>query len=239
MQEEVPYRVESMSWPTPVIAEMWLTPLEGDVLMFEPGQYVLLNDHQFRVPPRSYSIANAPRGDGKISVLITKVDGGETSSWAVRREPGDEVVISGPFGTFTPTDSGRLQAFLAAGSGFAPARSLIESARLADRLGGVVVVMSARNEDHLIDAANMVTLEREHPGFRYIRTLTRAESAAPVGRLPAQLAELVPDIAEREIYASGPPGFVRACADAARDAGAQGTHIHTEEFYFEPHPWNA
>src|SRR5699024_1876643 len=203
------------------------------------GQYVLLNDHQFRVPPRSYSIANVPRGDGKISVLITKVDGGETSSWAVRREPGDEVVISGPFGTFTPTDSGRLQAFLAAGSGFAPARSLIESARLADRLGGVVVVMSARNEDHLIDAANMVTLEREHPGFRYIRTLTRAESAAPVGRLPAQLAELVPDIAEREIYASGPPGFVRACADAARDAGAAGTHIHTEEYYFEPHPWSA
>src|SRR5699024_12783026 len=109
MQEEVRYRVESMSWPTPVIAEMWLTPLEDDVLMFEPGQYVLLNDHQFRVPPRSYSIANAPRDDGKISVLITKVEGGETSSWAVRREPGDEEVISVPLATVTTTNSRQRQ----------------------------------------------------------------------------------------------------------------------------------
>lgn len=239
MQEEVRYRIESMTWPTPVIAEMWLTPLDSDVVIFEPGQYVLLNDEEFRVPPRSYSIANAPRGDGKISVLITSVDGGETSSWAVQRVPGDYVVISGPFGTFTPTDSGRMQALLAAGSGFAPVRSLIESAKYRGILSDVVVVMSARTEDHLIDEPTMMTLEREHSGFAYIRTLTRARGPAPVGRLPGQLAELVPDIASREIYASGPPGFVRACADAARDAGAHGTHVHTEEFYFEPHPWSA
>src|SRR5699024_679789 len=136
-------------------------------------------------------------------------------------------------------DSRPQQAYLAAGSGFAPVRALVESAQQRGGPAEVVVVMSARSEEHLIDAVMLQSLEDERSGFTYVRTLTRADGPPPVGRLPAQLTTLVPVLAKREIFAAGPPGFVRACADAARDAGAPGVHIHTEEFYFEPHPWTA
>jgi CDP-4-dehydro-6-deoxyglucose reductase, E3 len=42
---------------------------------------VLLEDDRHEVPPRSFSIANAPRSDGLISLLVTRVRDGETSLW--------------------------------------------------------------------------------------------------------------------------------------------------------------
>ena len=97
--ESETYRIRSIGHPTAWIAELWLQPVAGR-LEYLPGQYVLLEDCVGRVPPRSYSIAHAPRRDGLISLLVTAA-GGQTSSWvheALHR--GDEVTVTGPYGTF-------------------------------------------------------------------------------------------------------------------------------------------
>lgn len=238
MHEDAEYRVGATGSCTPVIIELWLRPVHEAALGYTSGQYVLLNDLDYRVPPRSYSIANAPREDGSLSVLVTSVTGGETSQWAHRLQVGDVVALSGPFGTFVPeTDRGVPQLYLAAGSGLAPVRALAEAARDEGRLDRTVLVMSARTEEHLIDAEVFRAWKREYPGFGYLRTLTRAGGPPPVGRLPGQLADLVPDLGGREVFAAGPPGFVRECAVVARAAGVPAGRLHTEEFYFEPHPW--
>ena len=75
MTIEAPYRVVSVERRTTTILELWLQPLAG-VLEYLPGEYVLLEDRAAAVPPRSYSIANAPRPDGLISLLITRVPHG-------------------------------------------------------------------------------------------------------------------------------------------------------------------
>lgn len=60
---EYPYRVMG-SWPvTPVIREFLLEP-DSDQMRYQAGQYVLLGDPEQQLPPRSYSVANAPRADG-------------------------------------------------------------------------------------------------------------------------------------------------------------------------------
>ena len=116
---------------TPTILELWLCPLTGP-LEYRPGEYVLLEDPSGELPPRSYSIANAPRADGLVSLLVTRVPGGRVST-RVHDAPrvGDELILSGPYGSFVE-DPGTAAPglFLAAGSGLAPIRSLIE-ARLA------------------------------------------------------------------------------------------------------------
>ena len=61
---------------TPAILELLLRPLDGS-LEYVPGQYVLLEDRDDTVAPRSYSIANAPRPDGALSLLVTRVPGGQ------------------------------------------------------------------------------------------------------------------------------------------------------------------
>jgi hypothetical protein len=57
-------------------------------------EYVLFEDRERRVPPRPFSIANAPRPDGLISLLVTRVPDGETSTWVLERlRVGEEVSV--------------------------------------------------------------------------------------------------------------------------------------------------
>jgi CDP-4-dehydro-6-deoxyglucose reductase len=86
---------------TPVIAGLLLRPA-GELLRYQPGQYVLLGGPGAELVVRSYSIANAPRRDGLITLLVTRVPGGQVSAWVhdVLR-PGGRVLLSGPYGSFT------------------------------------------------------------------------------------------------------------------------------------------
>ena len=65
---------------TATIVELWLRPL-GSVLEYLPGEYVLLEDDHHEVPPRSFSLANAPRPDGLISLLVTRVPTERAARW--------------------------------------------------------------------------------------------------------------------------------------------------------------
>jgi len=60
----------------------------------------------------------------------------------------------------------------------------------------------------------------------------------PLGRIPALLPELFPDLSGWEVYTAGAPGFVDACADTARACGVRPGHLHTEPFFEEPKPWH-
>lgn len=67
---------------------------------------MVLEDRDHELSPRSYSIANAPRADGLISLLVTRVPDGQTSAWVHEHlRAGDEVSLSGPYGTFVDDPS--------------------------------------------------------------------------------------------------------------------------------------
>jgi NAD(P)H-flavin reductase len=103
----------------------------------------------------------------------------------------------------------------------------------------VVLFFSARTQRDLIDDERFRGWQRRHPGFRYLRTLTRADGPPPVGRIPVILAGWFPDLSGWRVYIAGAPGFVTACAAAARACGARPGQVYTEEFFTEPQPWGA
>lgn len=237
MSFEEPYEVTGIERRTATIAELWLRP-RGAVLEYLPGEYVLLEDRGRTVPPRSFSIANAPRPDGLISLLVTRVRDGETSTWAHERlGVGDEVSVSGPYGTFVddPTST-RPALFLAAGSGLAPIRALIEAGVTADRRLSLTLIFSARSEADVIDRDTFAAWESEHASFRFIRTLTRDAGPPPRGRVPALLPQLYADLSDHDVFIAGAPGFVLACAAAADGLDARRECVHTEVFFVEPQP---
>ena len=47
---------------------------------------------------------------------------------------------------------------------------------------------------------------------------------------PAHLQELVPDLAEREVYVCGPPAMADAARKSVRRAHVPSRYIHTERF---------
>lgn len=245
MADDLEFRVVARLRRTPVIIELTLRPVT-DRLAFRAGQYVLLGDPAGDVPVRSFSIANAPRDDGDLTVLVTRVPGGETSGWlhdVVR--VGDPLLVSGPYGTFvrtgtaTETGTARPVLGLAAGSGLAPVRALAEESSLAATLRPFTVVFSARTEGDVMDADLFERWSRRNPGLWFVRTLTRGAGRPPHGRVPALLPSLFADLHDHEVFVAGPPGFVAACAATVHDLGARPGRVHTEEFFADPRPWTA
>jgi CDP-4-dehydro-6-deoxyglucose reductase, E3 len=98
---------------------------------------------------------------------------------------GEEVSLSGPYGTFVddPTSSGAA-VFLAAGSGLAPIRALLEAAVAANTRSSLTLIFSARSEADVIDRDRFATWEEHHVSFRFIRTLTRGAGLAAPGASP-------------------------------------------------------
>ena len=235
---EEPYEVTRIERKTPTIVELELGP-QGEVLEYLPGEYVLLEDDLHKLPLRSYSVANAPRPDGTVSLMVTRVADGETSRWVHERlRVGDTVRISGPYGTFIdhPGSIGPAL-YLAAGSGLAPIRALLEAELCPGARRSLTLVFSARTEADVIDRARFDRWQAKKQRFRFIRTLTRGAGPPPHGRLPVLLPTICPDLSEHDVFIAGAPGFVVACVAAADALGARRERVHTEVFFVEPQPW--
>ncbi|MGH2884671.1 MAG: FAD-binding oxidoreductase [Solirubrobacteraceae bacterium] len=235
---EEPYEVTGIERRTPTIVKLELRP-QGEILEYLPGEYVLLEDDLHEVPPRSYSVANAARPGGTISLLVTRVADGATSRWVHERlRVGDTVRLSGPYGTFVDHPGSTAPAlYLAAGSGLAPIRALLEAELRSGARSPLMLIFSARTEADVIDRARFERWQAERHRFWFIRTLTRGPGPPPRGRIPALLPALHADLSDHDVFIAGAPGFVMACAAAADALGARRERIHTEVFFVEPQPW--
>jgi len=233
---EAPYRVVAIEKVTSTIVELWLWPL-GAPLDYLPGEYVLIEDQSGEILPRSYSIANAPRSDQLISMLVTRVPGGRTSNWIHDGlKVGDELILSGTYGSFVDDPASTAPGlFLAAGSGLAPIRALIDAGLAAGVRRSLTLIFSARTLGDVIDRERFAGWESRHPQFRFIRTLTRA-GPSPRRRIPALLPTLYDELGDHDVFIAGAPAFVLACAAAVEALGASRARIHTEVFFAEPLP---
>jgi CDP-4-dehydro-6-deoxyglucose reductase len=233
-REDVQYRVETVRHWTPVIVELLLRAVD-DRIEYRPGQYVLVGDVGYQRPVRSYSLANAPRPDGAVALLVTRVPGGEVSTWLHQLRAGDDLLLSGPYGSFVDDlDQPGPRLYLAGGSGLAPVRALIVAGLVQPTPPPMTLLFSVRTEENLIDHETICRWEREHPAFHYIRTLTRQPGPPPVGHVPDVLPQLVPPLTAHRVFVAGSSGFVTAGARVARRHGADPSLVLTEEFFVEP-----
>lgn len=238
VREDLRFVIARKAVRTPSIVQLDLSPLDQP-LAFIPGQYVLLSDVEGRLPQRSFSIANAPRADGGIALLVTRVSPpGVTSSWVHDRlRIGDTVLIAGPYGTFTqrlPIVQPVLH--LAAGSGLAPIMALIEAALGSGTTMPITLFFSARTAADLYNEDVFARLAASHPTFRFERTLTRDGGPSTACRIPDLLPRMFPNLRGHEVFIAGSEGFVSACEAAAIKQGAQAIDVHSEPFFAEPRP---
>lgn len=121
----MPSRIVSIERLAPDIVKVVLKTPPTSPMRFLAGQYVDILAEGVR---RSYSLANAPRGDGLLELLIKRYPGGRLSEyWFERAKPNDLIRIEGPFGTFFLRDEGPTNIiFLATGTGIAPVKALLE-----------------------------------------------------------------------------------------------------------------
>ncbi len=188
-----------------------------------PGQYVRLGVDVDGVRQwRAYSVTSST--DNSITVTVKAIPDGVVSNHLVRRARAGTVVqldqAAGDFVLPSPLPSKVL--FLTAGSGITPVMGMLRSA--LSELDDVVLVHSAPTPSEVVFGGELRRLA-EDGRLRLVEQHTDA-----VGMLgAADLAALVPDLAERETWACGPTGMLDAL-EAHWTALGLADRLHTERF---------
>jgi ring-1,2-phenylacetyl-CoA epoxidase subunit PaaE len=216
----------------------------ADEYAFRPGQALTLRrvdgDRDER---RSYSIC-APVGE-RPRVGVREVPGGFFSSWLVHRvQPGDEIEVLPPSGTFTadlsvPAD----HVFVVAGSGITSALSLAASV-LRDGESTVTVFYGNRRTDTVMFADELADLkDRYGTRLQLVHVLSREPRDAELlsgrldrDRLGALIGAFVDAGRVDHWWLCGPHGLVVDARALLVELGVPGERVHQELFYVDEVP---
>ena len=110
--------------------------VDGEALVFAPGQYVLL---KIESAFRQYSISSSPSHGTTFELIVEFIPGGLASTYLGALGEGDSASFKGPAGIFTLKHTPTPKIFLATGTGIAPVKSMVISA-LENNIGEAVKV---------------------------------------------------------------------------------------------------
>jgi predicted ferric reductase len=170
-----------------------------------------------------FSLSEAPNGD---SFRITVKNLGDHSSKFGRIPVGTRVFAEGPFGVFTGESRvGNNALLIAGGIGITPVRSLLEQMD-----GDLVVLYRVVTAEEIVfsDELNRIAAERD-ARVHYV-VGDHSTEQGPDLLSPTHLKQLVPDIAERDVYICGPPGLINNIIPKLRLADVPRHHLHVERF---------
>ncbi|MGW1722077.1 ferredoxin reductase family protein [Streptomyces sp. NPDC002306] len=203
------------------VVSIQVTGRDLDRLPARAGQFFLwrflTRDRWWQANP--FSLSAAP--DGRTLRLTAKTAGDGTA--ALRHvKVGTRVFAEGPYGAFTALHRTRPDALLIAGGvGVTPIRALLEE------LHGHAVVIYR------------VAADRDAVLYDELRELARVKGAelhlvtgpvSPDKLAPGELARLVPDITDRDVFLCGPPPMMNAVLGSLRALAVPKPQIHFERF---------
>lgn len=234
---------------SPDVVSVYLTGRRLDRLSVRAGHFFnwrfLAGPGWTRAHP--YSLSAPPTGD---ELRITIKNLGDDSGRAARLRPGTRAIIEGPYGRLTGDGyRGGPVTMLGCGIGITPLRALLGELRYPP--GAATLIYRARSEADLVLRAELEALAAER-GVRVVymlgqradrRSWQSADAAARHSDVAARhsdiaarhsdvaaLRELVPDIADHDVYLCGPGGWVAAARAAAIGCGVPPRNLHFESF---------
>jgi NAD(P)H-flavin reductase len=154
-----------------------LTIQNSESITFLPGQFVniTVGDNV----KRQYSIASSPSHADTIDLVVDITPGGPGSHYFEALKLGDIVSLSAPMGRFVLVqETGRIT-FLAAGTGIAPLKSMIDyllekQKRQNDsHMRSICFYVSFRFEQDIFLRDYFENYQKEHENFHFSLTLSR------------------------------------------------------------------
>jgi Na+-transporting NADH:ubiquinone oxidoreductase subunit F len=197
---------------------------------------------------RAYSLANPPSEKGilRFTIRIATPPPGQMdlppgvgSSYVFNLQPGDRVVLSGPYGDFFVKDTAREMCFLGGGAGMAPMRCHIFH-QLKD-LGTsrkMTFWYGARSRQEMFYDEEFQDLQERFPNFSYHVALSEPQPednwAGPVGFIHQVAHDLYlkdhEDPTEIEYYLCGPPMMINAVMNMLDSLGVEREMIAFDDF---------
>lgn len=197
---------------------------------------------------RAYSIANRPEDRGRIVLNIRlalpppsveDAQPGIVSSYLFGLKQGETVSVTGPYGSFGATDSGREMVFIGGGVGLAPLRAIIFDQ--LERLGTdrkMSFWYGARSRAELYYEDEFEALQKKHANFSWTVALSDPkqednwDGATGFIHNVAYQAYLKSHAAPEDCdyYLCGPPLMIRAVLSMLEDIGVERSSIFNDDF---------
>ncbi|ABE57948.1 NAD(P)H-flavin reductase [Chromohalobacter israelensis] len=234
-------QVTSVEDLTPDVFRVHLTG-RREAIAHAPGQYLELKlDEQTWVP---FSIANAHADDGVIELHVQHWP--ERSNSARLREllvHAARLTVRLPNGgCVLDTRSRRPLTLIAAGTGFAQMKAIVEAALANDHPGPIRLWWAVKSPRDLYLESLALEWAATHPHLDVHTVVEDSEPAlsAPagvtrhIGRIDEVLAECHGDISGDDVYLSGSPGMVYACIDTLAPLGLDPERVFSDVFAYAP-----
>jgi CDP-4-dehydro-6-deoxyglucose reductase len=227
----LPCRVQQLEKAADDVMIVRLKLPANERLQFLAGQYIdfLLKGGE----RRSFSMANAPHSDDLMELHIRHVAGGNFTDHVFgKMKERDILRLEGPLGSFfLREDSAKPIVFVASGTGFAPIKSILESAFHKKVARPMVLYWGARRPKDLYLNALPEKWAREQPNFKYVPVISEARPedawSGRTGFVHRAVMQDLPDLSGHQVYACGVPIMV----DSARKDFIAQCQLPEDEFY--------
>ncbi|WP_020573951.1 ferric reductase-like transmembrane domain-containing protein [Actinopolymorpha alba] len=213
----------------PGVVSVYLTGSRLAELNAEAGQFLRLRflSKGFWWQSHPYSLSAAPNPHW-LRVTIKAL--GDHTGQLQGLRPGTKVLAEGPYGALTARRRSRHGVLLVAGGvGVTPLRALFESLPAAP--GRLTLLYRATSPVDLVfrHELDQLAAARQAP-VHYLLSQSEEHRGDPFH--PGSLRQLVPDIAERDVYICGPSGMTDTVIESLRTCGVPIRRIHHEDFTF-------
>ncbi|MBI1791275.1 MAG: FAD-dependent oxidoreductase [Acidobacteria bacterium] len=206
--------------------------LDVESLAFVPGQFV-----SFTAPitgkliTRAYSLAAPPQGR-KLELCLNRVQEGRFSPYLFDLQPGAEVDMTGPYGTFVPRQPVSDSVLVATGTGIAPFRAILPDLLARDSRPQVTLIFGVRYERGLLYRAEFEEFARAHANFRFRPTLSRPEPSwqGRTGHVQPHLLETIGRRRDMDVYICGLKEMVDDMRAQLKAAGLERRRIIYEKY---------
>lgn len=218
----------------------------GDWTKFKMFQY---KSHVHTPVSRAYSMANYPGEKGiiKLNVRIASpppngspdIPPGQVSSYIFNLQPGDEVIIAGPFGEFFMQESDAEIVFIGGGAGMAPLRSHIFDLFLDKKTDRKVSYWyGGRSLKEVFYSEEFEKLAQEHDNFTFHLALSNPlpedNWTGPTGFIHLILYDQYlkdhPAPEDIHYYMCGPPAMTKSIIEMLDNLGVGKENIHFDDF---------
>lgn len=233
---KLPARVESLEKFTPEIMRLRLKLPKAARLQFLAGQYIDIIQADGK--RRAFSIASAPSESEFIELHIKHVSGGGFTGHVFESMQLKEILrFEGPLGTFfIRRSSKRPIVLMGGGTGFAPLKSMVEELLDAGDHRPVRLFWGVQTESDLYARALIGEWEAQHPDLQFTPVLMDpgADWTGARGLVHEAVLGRVENLADHDVYMSGPPAMVSAGRSHFLAAGVPEDRLFYDSFDFAP-----
>ena len=191
------------------------------VFSYRPGQYVMLAFPDAPQDKKPFSVASYNSRKNELYLVIKK--NGSFTQRLFSVNPGQDILVSGPYGRFVLPESDRPVIFIAGGIGITPLFCMLSHIAENGYSKNARLYYSARRKEDMALAGELEKIRKNNIMINYIFTENEK-------RLDAESFKDIPEYEEHMYYICGPTGMIDGFRSALAGIGVKEELIRSEDF---------